>query len=273
VKPVPLAREGVDDGVMGELVSSDRSSWREGSVAAGLGPLAVVLVSSLTSSVRDDVGSTNVALLLAVIVVVAGLSGRLAGVTTSLTAAACFNFFHTAPFHSLRIADGRDVTTVCLLACIGVIVSAIGEWRRRTRDASERRLHGVRALEEVAASLAVDDATDDVWTTVRRVLVDELHLADCRFEPGPSTGHVVLPRSGALVARSMTATAQGFAMPAEGLAIPVVAGGATAGHIVMIPAPHTGSTHDSRRLAIALADQYAVALRLNQPDSARVHTA
>jgi hypothetical protein len=74
----------------------------------------------------------------------------------------------------------------------------------------------------------------------------------------------VLPRSGSIVGRSMHLTRYGFALPPGGLVVPVVARGETFGEIVLVPDERYGSTHDARALAIALADQYAVALLLER---------
>src|SRR3954468_11922920 len=103
----------------------------DGPVSIAGGPIAALAAAGLLSRFRDDVGSTNVALVLAGIVVLAGLAGRTAGIVTALTAAVSFNFFHTAPLHSLRISGGRDIVTVVLLAALGLFVAEIGAWRRR----------------------------------------------------------------------------------------------------------------------------------------------
>ncbi len=54
--------------------------------------------------------------------------------------------------------------------------------------------------------------------------------------------------------------ARGFELPASGAAIAVVYAGETLGHIVMIPTGNAGSPRDVRQVAVALADEYAVAL-------------
>ena len=87
----------------------------------GLGGFGVsLLIAGVLEGPRATIGSTNVALFLAVVVVAAGVLGRRAGGwITALGAALSFNFFHTRPVHTLRIASGRDVITVVLLAALG----------------------------------------------------------------------------------------------------------------------------------------------------------
>lgn len=231
-----------------------------GHVALTIGPLVALLTAGLLELVRADVGVANVALVLSFVVVVASLAGRAAGIVTALVAAAGYNFFHTRPYHSLRINSGRDVGTVGLLVLIGFIVSEMSAWRRRAQAASARRLSGARALETVAAQLAGRADADEVWESVHDALIDTLALSECRYEAGTQPPVAVLPRSGALIGKAMRFTATGFELPNDGVAIPVTYAGTTFGHIVMVPRAGAGSERDIRQVAIALADEYAVAL-------------
>lgn len=231
-----------------------------GRIALAVGPAVALAAAGLLELVRDDFGVANVALVLSFVVVLASIAGRAAGLATAVAAAAGYNFFHTRPYHSLRISSGRDVATVGLLVLIGIIVSETSAWRRRAVAASERRLHGARALEIVAAQLAGQASADDVWQSVRSALIESLALSECRYEAGDQPSAAVLPRSGALIGKAMRFTPTGFELPDEGVAIPVTAAGTTFGHIVVVPRRGGGSQRDIRQVAIALADEYAVAL-------------
>src|SRR4051794_22360131 len=156
-------------------------------VALAAGPIAALIAAGLLARFRDEVGVTNVALVLAMIVLAAALVGRMSGILTAITAAMAFNYFHTEPFHSLRINGAQDVVTVLLLAGLGLVMSEISAWRRRAHIAAKRRLEGARALEMVAAMIAAGTSPDEVWAAVRDVLLDQLHVVDCRFEPGATT--------------------------------------------------------------------------------------
>jgi K+-sensing histidine kinase KdpD len=242
----------------------DPETRTEGSVAIALGPLAAVSVAGLLAPVRDNVGATNVALILAMIVVLAGVAGRMAGVLTALVAAVGYNFFHTEPYHSLRISSTKDVVTVLLLAALGLVVGEVSAWRRRAQRKSRRHLQSARALETTSAMLAAGSEVDEIWTTIRDALMSELDLADCRFEPGTTTEMPLLRRSGALVAPSMHLAKDGFTLPDQGVAIAVIAADRTLGHIILLPRAGSGSSLERRRVAVALADQYAVALTMHQ---------
>ena len=231
-----------------------------GRVALLVGPAVALGAAGLLKGVRGDVGAVNVALVLSCIVVLAALAGRTAGLVTAITAALAYNFFHTEPYYSLRISSGRDVVTVVLLAIIGIIVSEVSEWRRRAQESSVRRLNNARALEATASQLAAGKSPDEIWLGVRAALIETLGLADCRYEPGPSPSVQLLSPSGSLLGRSMRLGREGFEMPDEGAALAVTYAGQTLGHIVLVPDGHSGSARDTRQVAIALADEFAVAL-------------
>jgi hypothetical protein len=254
VKPLAPVRHWAYTGVMNETTS------RDGAVSIAVGPIAALAAAGLLGGVRGDVGATNVALVLAGIVIVAAMAGRTAGFATAITAAMSFNFFHTAPYHSLRIDGGRDVGTVILLAVLGLMVSEVSRWRRRDSANARRLQDTAHRLEQTTALLAGGATADDVFAAVRTTMIEMLGLSDCRYEPG-ATSMRVIPRSGALVAASMHIAVGGFELPADGAAIAVSDGtGRPRGYLVLMPGPRHGSNLETRRAAIALADLYAIAL-------------
>ncbi|MCU1367743.1 MAG: osmosensitive channel histidine kinaselike protein [Ilumatobacteraceae bacterium] len=243
------------------------SQRHDGTVAIAVGPIAAIIVAGLLGHVRGQVGTTNVALVLAAIVVITAMAGRTAGFVTAITAALSFNYFHTAPYNSLRISGGRDVVTVVLLALLGLTVSEISAWRRRNTAIARRMQETAHELEEIVAMIAAGAGPDEVFAVVRPALVSSMGLSDCRYEPLDRTTRVstrvVLPRSGSLVSPSMHVGIGGFELPAEGVAIEVVNGSTLFGHVVLIPDAQRGSTLDSRRAAVALADLLGMALAEN----------
>ena len=105
--------------------------------AAFIGPLVAIGMGAATASVRDEVGSTIVGVALATVVTVAALIGRAAALTTAAVAASTFNFFHTEPYHSLRIHDPGDVVIVALLLGLGVAISDVTGWTRRANESHD----------------------------------------------------------------------------------------------------------------------------------------
>jgi hypothetical protein len=236
--------------------------------ALALGPASALLVAAALSGVRTEFGATNVALVMACLVVAAAIAGRRAGLATAVVAAVSYNFFHTQPYQSLRIDDIKDWCTVALLAALGAVVSEVSYRRRRATVQSKLHLRGEHVLERAAASVASGAPADAVWTEIESSLVEVLELAECRFERGAVTTMSVLPRSASLVDREMHWERAGFELPPTGVAVQVACGGRVFGHIVLVPSPHAGSSREARRVAVALADQFAVALALADAASA-----
>ena len=221
-------------------------------------------VAGLLVPARDWLGATNVALVLVVVIAgAAATGGRTAGALTSLMAALSFNFFHTQPHYSLRINDRVDVITTLLLLVVGLIVGELANLRTRSRREATVATGGTRRLEEVAAIVAGGRDADTVWPVVRKALVEQFRLAECRFEPVPfETGdeRPRLQRDGRLPATEHVFTGEGFELPASGVEVLVESGTKLLGRLVLVPTPHAGATRAERKVVVALADQFAVAV-------------
>lgn len=220
------------------------------------GPAVALGVAAITASVRDQVGASNVGIALAIVVVGAALVSRWAGLTTAAAAALSFNFFHAEPYHSLRINSSRDVMIVALLAGLGIIVSDISAWRRRTDTIAFRHGEATAAPNQLTTLLADFHPVTEVWPTVATSIMDQLTLTDCRFDPVQSTA---LPTISRVVGRSADGD-DGFVLPSTGAALPVVSNGDTLGSLVLRPKHGVPSLWVERRVVIALADHIAIAL-------------
>jgi hypothetical protein len=228
--------------------------------AAG-GAIVAVAVAGLLVPVRDVLGAPNVALVLAIVVAGAAmLGGGVAGVLTSLAASLSFDYFHTEPYFDLRIGKRDDVVAAVLLLVLGGAVGVFASLRHNVRLDAQRQAQGAAHLEDVAAVVAAGAALDETWPVIRGALLDQLELESCRFEPVPFESHYpALGRDGHIDSSVLHYEPGGFALPREGAVVPVVAGGRSLGRLVLIPLPHRGTTRAQRRVAVALADQLAVA--------------
>jgi K+-sensing histidine kinase KdpD len=189
-----------------------------------------------------------------------------AGGVTSIAAALSFDYFHTQPYYSLRIDDREDVIAAVLLLVMGVAVGQLAMMRYGSRHELQVHAKGAAHLEDVAAVVAAGANLDEVWPVVRRALVDQLDLVEARFEPAPfSEQYTPLGRDGQIAASSLTYEHGGFTLPAAGVVVPVVAAGRQLGRLLLIPHPHHGTSRAQRRVAIALADQLAVAATRTRP--------
>src|SRR5436853_2825620 len=149
----------------------------------GLGGLAPIVAGAALVAVRGHVDPANVALVLGIIVVVAGsVGGRAAGAVAALTAAASYDFFHTKPYLSLLIPDADDVEMTVLLLVLGLIS---GQLAWRTRVAARQRDGGRGGLDQIrrlADQVARGHESADVIATARGELVELLRLVDCQVE-------------------------------------------------------------------------------------------
>ncbi len=237
-----------------------RVAGRFDSVGLLLGAGGAVLVAGVLVPARETVGTANVALILSGLVVLAALASRLAGIGTAVVAALSFNFFHTRPYRSLRISDGKDIATVCLLVFVGVVVSWFGEWRRSTARSADVVRTSEHQLEAAIATMAAGASADEVFATVRAALVHDLGLADCRFERTALPTMPRLDRHGAIGSRHLRLGAHGFELPDGGVAVDVTSGGVSHGQVVMEPRRGSSSSIVQRRAAVALVDLFALAL-------------
>ena len=147
-----------------------------------------------------------------------------------------------------------------LLLVIGLSVGEFATLRAGSRTEAQHHAQSAWRLEDVAAVVAAGADLDQVWPVVQRSLVEQLQLAECRFELAPFRGSLVdLERDGRIDSSHLQYEDGGFALPAEGVALPVIEGGRMLGRLVLVPQPHQGTTRSQRRVAVGLADQLAVA--------------
>lgn len=224
--------------------------------AIAIGPLVALVLSASTSGVRDVVGGTNVGIALAIVVVLAGLTSKTAGVLTAATAAIAFNFFHTEPYHSLRVHELRDVVIIALLIVLGLGVADISSWRRRRDAIAFSHWTAAQASQQITELLQEPRPLGEVWPTIATMIMDQLTLADVWFDAGVHTELPVIARSGGADAGADG----GFVLPSHGAAMPIVFNQHTLGHLVLQPQRGVTSLWVDRRVVVALADHLTIAL-------------
>ncbi len=249
-------------------------------IGVAVGIPAAVGVGALLALDRDLFDQPNAAMILMVVVVaVAALGGRAAGVITALAAVVSFDFFHTEPYLRLTIDSRTDVETTILLLIAGVMVGTIASRGRsahhRARDARSEidRIHRVA---EVAASGA--DAAA-VIRAAQDELRDLLTLLVCRFEAVPYDDESYAPRprlgrNGSIELQPVMRFARmgdraGFELPEGGIELPVLVRGREIGRFVLIPTRGVPISLEERVVAVAIADQVATAWSPEQREEPR----
>lgn len=233
-------------------------------LVAALGAIAALGTALVLSPLRDSIGLANVALLLTLVVVAAGIvGGRIAGATTAVVAALGFNALHTRPYGTLRIDRPADVLTCVLMVIVGVAVGQLAHWSARRARGADRNRAGIHDLSELAQMVADRAPGDDIVERAAHHLVGRLRLADCRFEAGDAPGDGTRPPDldhRFTIDGGLRAGSEGFELPVGGVSLPVRAGGTVVGRFVMVPRSGAGVTPADREVALLIADIVARAL-------------
>lgn len=238
-------------------------------VAAGLGVAALgpLIVASLLVTVRDHIAGSNAALVFVVVVVLAAaLGGRWAGFTAAVVSAMSYDFFLTRPYGSLKIDQGEDIVATVLLLAVGLIVGEVVVWAHRGHRRSKRGQAEIARLHRVAEQVAAGGTARDVLETVQSELTELLSLRSCEFEQPPFGMPLPrLERNGAIDIAQRRILRGEFALPTEGIEIPVLGRGRQLGRLVLEPDPAVGVSIEERVVAIAISDQLGAALAAELP--------
>lgn len=240
----------------------------EGPIMMAVGATAAIALGAILATVRDQVGQTNAALALMVVVVgAAALGGRVAGAGTAVAAVLSFDFFHTRPYLSLTIDSRDDVETTVLLLVAALAVGTLATAGRIARHEAGGARSELARIHRVAEAASSGDEPGTVTAIAERELVELLGLAACHFETieRQQTGPLPqLGRSGAITsttglrrAPKPDGAALGFELPESGAEIPVLSRGRRIGRFVLTPTRGVGTSLEQRMVAVIIADQVA----------------
>jgi hypothetical protein len=246
------------------MTTTDRAGVTIGVV---VGIPAAVGIGALMATARSFFGTTNAALVLMIVVVaVAALGGRVAGIITALAAVASFDFFHTQPYLSMSIDSRDDIETTVLLLIAAVLVGTIASAGRAARRQAGSAQSEIRRIHRVAEAAATGTDSADVIAIAQDELRGLLSLRECHFEALPAHDDAHLPRIGRSgVVQGVTSVRYGrgddgrggFELPDGGVEVPVMARGQHIGRFVLVPTPGVPVSLEQRLVAVAIADQVA----------------
>ena len=236
-----------------------------GLAVAALGPVVVALA---LVPVRSELHTANLALMLVLVVVLAGIiGGRRAGALAAIVATLAFDFFLTRPYLSLKIETSADLETALILLGVGLLVGTVASRGRRSERDRERAAGAIARVHRVADLIAQGAPLDEVVGTVTREVRALLALQDCWLElPRQAYAMPTLERGGTVAAAERHWFAGGVGLSEDGVELPVLEQGHLVGRIVLIGDPDHAVTIEERVVAVALADQLGAALALARPD-------
>ena len=243
---------------------------RPSPIAYAIGGLLPIAVAGALVGVRGEFDTTNVALVLVLVVVgTAAFGGRGPAALSAIIAALSYEFFFTRPYDSLRIDNANDVETTLILLAIGLAVGQLAVYARHTRQEASRGRDELASMRRVAERVSAGASERELIDLVVAEVTQLLSLVACRFEI-EATGPLVpvLERSGRIESPHRRVGPDGeLALPPLGVRLPVVGAGHQVGSLVLDPDPTIGVTVEARLVAVALADQLGAALAARQARS------
>ncbi len=227
-----------------------------------IGVVAPVGVAAALIPLRDQVDSTNVALVLVAVVVAVAATGRqLAGAVAALSAFVSFDFFHTRPYYSLAINRRSDLETAVLLLVVGLIVGELSARSNRHLTDAVRSSADIARIHAVAELVADDAAPEDVVAAVSIELKDLLSLRGCGFRRDVADGpRARLEKDGEVSMGELRWGVDSMGLPGKEVDLVVQSRGEVLGRFVLQPTPGVPVSWDRRVVAVALADQVGSAL-------------
>ena len=261
VRPTPTSKPRIE----GDPTPAEESTFAV--LALAWGPVLAVVAAMVMVPIRSLVGTPGAVLVLTAVVIGASTQSRSAGAFTALTAAIAFNFFHAPPYYTLRIDGLYDIVATALLFLLGLGVAQLAARGRASRRTATDQLQSVEVLESVVAAAARGDI-DDLWYAVQAGVRRSLRVPDVYYVADEDPSVPVMGRTGVVDGGDHYWTPVGWAIPAGGVAVPVVYGGFILGHLIARPGEErAGSSTEDRRLVVALADVWAAALGAPQAEA------
>ena len=224
-----------------------------------LGLIGVALIASVTIPIRDSVGTANIALLMAIVVVTVGAgAGLWPGATVAVVSGLAFALLHTVPHGLPKVENEQDVATAVLLVLSGVLAGWIHDRTEGLQTKLTDTGYGLQRLHRVAEAAAqVGVGSNAVVDVVTHEIAAELDLSSCRRIPEPLGERRELQHNGLVTGLAFDATPQEIgAVLADGVGIDLRDGS----HLELIGRPGSEFGRERLRLAIMLADYAAAVL-------------
>jgi K+-sensing histidine kinase KdpD len=192
-----------------------------------------------------------------VIVAVAAVGDRVAGVLAAVSAGVWFDFFLTRPYERFAISHRPDIETTILLFVVGVAVTEITARARHHRIVASEESGHVAQLHSVARMMAQGEDARIVIARAEEALASLLELRSCRYDPDPgSDAHPgVISQEGDVVLAGL----HWNWLPGQ-LDLPVEYQGRGYGRFVLVPTPGVPVPRGRRLVAVALADEVGAVL-------------
>lgn len=217
--------------------------------------LAPVAVAAAWVPVRNDLPSTDVALLLVVTVAAAAtLGGRSSALIASFAGVVAFDYFDTAPYGRLLIARPRDEVTAAVLLAVGLLIGALAAGRRRYQEDARKGAEDFTVLASAARLASGGEDSGIVIGALAGELTSRLDLEDCEFVAGRPDG------DRPSISREAEVTGAGPGPARPELDLPVWVGDRVVAHFRLRLKPGSVPPPDRLRAAVGIAEQAGAVL-------------
>ena len=232
---------------------------RVATVAALVLPLGIAAI--LVPFRASFASPASALVLVAVVVGVAALGNRGAGLLATISATLWFDFFLTRPYERLAITHRPDVETAVSLFVVGIVVTELAARNRHHSLAATEGSDSVGLIHVVSELAASGAPADEVIERVRIELIELLHLRDCRYESRlPERRRTRIEPDGQVILGGGVWGVHRLGLPGPELDLPVQGRGRTLGRFVLKPTPGYPVSEQRRVVAVALAAQVGAAL-------------
>jgi hypothetical protein len=210
-------------------------------------------VSAAWIPVRDHLSNTDLALVLVLLIGVAGWSaGARGALGAAVCAAAAFDLLDTRPYGTLAISRTADATTALILLSTGLLIGVGAARLARYRSSEDRRVDALAVVMEASGLVATGGERQLVTEAVGAELIRGLNLLDCSFHARPPSGtRPAVARDGTLVGLMTNG-------PDRQIDLPIWSQGEVVAHYRLVLGPEHPTTAEMR-VALGLADQVGAA--------------
>lgn len=222
---------------------------------------APIVVSGLLYLTRETFAGPAAALVLVLLVVGASATGdRVSGVLAAVSGALGFDYFLTAPYLNLQIANSADIEVAVMLLAVGFAVNELALWGGRQRAAAGERSGFIAGVVESAELAATGASQPDIVKAVGGHIERLLKADRVEYVQGIPRGDcAIVQRDGAVAFEDIVLKVASDGLPSDRYtAVPVTSDGRVVGYFRVSTATElVRPTAEQLRIAVLLADQVA----------------
>lgn len=222
---------------------------------------APIVVSGLLYLTRGTFASPAAALVLVILVVSASATGdRVSGILAAVSGAVGFDFFLTAPFLNLQIANAADIEVAVMLLAVGFAVNELTLWGGQQRAAAGERAGFIAGVVDSAELAATGASHPDIAKAVAGHMKRLLKADRVEYVQGvPHHDAAIVQRDGTVTFENTVLKTSHDGLPSDlYTAVPVTSDGQVVGYFQVSTATELlRPSAEQLRIAVLLADQAA----------------